>query len=224
MITSKRQTDNTHYVHWWSVRLVVSQSDTSTKTRPGGGTSGRRDFRLSGPGRFGCGFPSYSSYVFRFLRSFIKINTNKMLSLDFLDDVRRMNKRQVGGRLRGVLPPLWIASLWCQTGTRSYMLTLLAAAQTHVALQRCTHCVCLLCVPAHCCVCCVSIVCPCTHSIVYTCTHSTVCLLCVCSACTCTHYSLSIVCTYTLYCMYLHTLLCVFAHTTVCKLKSDCIV
>ena len=75
-------------------RMVVSWNDTSTKIWLRG-----RNFRLSGPGRFGCKFPHMHPYVFYILRWYIIVNTIKMLSLDFLDDVRRMNKRQVCPRL-----------------------------------------------------------------------------------------------------------------------------
>lgn len=78
-------------------RTLVSRIDTSTLVPLSG-----RDFRLSLPGRFGwllllCihMLDTFNIWLW-FSVAFLQSHFAAMLSLDFLDDVRRMNKRQVG--------------------------------------------------------------------------------------------------------------------------------
>lgn len=78
-------------------RTLVSRIDTSTLVLLSG-----RDFRLSLPGRFGwllllCihMLDTFNIWLW-FSVAFLQLHFAAMLSLDFLDDVRRMNKRQVG--------------------------------------------------------------------------------------------------------------------------------
>lgn len=104
--------------------FLVSRSDTSTTRLHVGGTSGWEHPEDS-DASFRCGtVHPYACYLKRvnvisFYFSPPTVSRSTMLSFDFLDDVRRMNKRQVGSQA-GPPPSVFRLFVWWQANTTSH--------------------------------------------------------------------------------------------------------